>query len=72
LNDAVFVDVVEHLVENGGDDLLRTTSNGESEGSGVEIARESFGGENGFSLEEIPFAFVVHEGNEISDKVDNQ
>ena len=70
LNDAIFIDVVKHLVKNRGDDLLRTAGNGESEGSGVEITRVNLGGENGFSLEEIPFAFVMDQGNEVPDKVD--
>ena len=72
MNDAVLIDVVEHLVQNGGDDRLRTTSNCEGEGSGVEIAGERLRGENGFSLEEIPFPFVLNQGNKSSDKVCDQ
>ena len=41
--------------------------NGESDRGGVKIARETLGGENGLPLEEIPFTFVMDEGNQISD-----
>ena len=61
LNDPVLVDVIEHLVQDGRDDLLRTTGDGESDGGGVEIAREGLCGENGFSLEEVPFTFVLNQ-----------
>ena len=40
---------------------------GESDRGGVKIARETLGGENGLPLEEIPFTFVMNEGNQISD-----
>ena len=69
LNDAILVDIFEHLIHHGGDDLLRTTSDGQSDGGCVEITRESLSGENWFSLEEIPFAFMLDEGNEISDGI---
>jgi len=69
LNDPVLVDIVEHFVHDGRDNFLRTTGNGECDGGGVEIARESLSGENGLSLEEIPFTFVLDQGNEISDRI---
>jgi hypothetical protein len=59
LNDPILIDIFEHLVQDGRDNLLRTTGDGESDRGGVEIARESLSGENGLSLEEIPFSFVL-------------
>jgi len=59
LNDPVFVNIVEHLVHDGRDNLLRTTGDGQSDGGGVEITREDIGSENGLSLEEVPFTFVL-------------
>ena len=67
LNDAILVDIIEHFVHHGRDDLLRTTGDGQSDRGGVEIAGESLCGENGLSLEEIPFSFMLDEGDEISD-----
>jgi hypothetical protein len=67
LNDAIFVDIFEHFVHHGGDNVFRTTSDGQRDRGGIEIARESLGGENGFSLEEIPFSFMLDEGNKVSD-----
>lgn len=67
LNNPILVDIVEHLVQNGRDDFLRTTSDSESDGGGIEITRESLCSEKGLSLEEIPFALVLNERNQSSD-----
>ena len=67
LNDAVLVDIFEHLVHHGGNNFLRTTGDGQSDGGGIEIAWKGLSGENGLSLEEIPFSLVLDKGNEVSD-----
>ena len=67
LNDAVLVNIVEHVVHNGGNDLLGTTGDGQSDGGGVKIAWKGLSGEDGFSLEEIPFSIVLDKGNKASD-----
>ena len=68
MNDPVLVNIVEHLVHDGGDNFLRTTGDGESDRGGVQIAREIVSGVEGFFLEEVPFAFVLDQGNEVSDE----
>ena len=68
LDNPILVDIVEHLIQNGRDNFLRTAGDGESDGGGIEIARESLRSENWFSLEEIPFTFVLDQGNNISNE----
>ena len=68
MDDPVLVNVVEHLVHERRDDLFRTAGDSEGDGGGVEIAGKNFGGENGFLLEEVPFAFVLYQGDEVSDE----
>jgi hypothetical protein len=71
LNDAVLVNIVEHLVHHGGDSFFRTTGDGQSDGGGVEVTGKGLGGQDRFSLEEVPFSFVFDEGHEISDGMDS-
>lgn len=68
LDDPVFVNIVEHLIHNRRDYLFRTAGDGQGDGRGVEIARKNFSGENGLLLEKIPFAFVLDQGDEVSDE----
>ena len=72
LNDPVLVNVVEHLVHDRRDNLLRPAGNGECDRGSVEIARESLSGEDGLPLEKVPFTFVLDQGNEISDQAHDQ